>query len=325
MTGSINASAPGPEPDPDEAARGIQQMEQWLADWSEVPQDLPDGETERVRRLRAEVAEAHQLQRLYADTTPIELDSPRVRKRRRRVAEAHKLHELGQDPRALAWTAARVRRIVVGASMTALALALAWSTAGVQRFAAGDAPAGSAIWLFAWTIEPFLSLALLSIVGVRAFLGAHGRPVRSRKLTALEGLFLGLTVTMNGYPHLPGVAEPFRFEALMIHLIGPIVAVAIVTGLPVLLDALSRLDIDAADAPPTAPTGATYSGNTPTYRSVNRADAETLTARALELIDAGELPAEPSATAIRNRFRCGTDVARAVRDAIKTLREAQGR
>jgi len=321
---SINA-APGPEPDPDDVARGISDMEQWLADWSEVPQDLPDGETERVRRLRAEVAEAHQLKRLYADATPIELDTPRVRKRRRQVAEAHKLHRLSQDPRALAWTAARVRRIVVGASLVALALALAWSTAGVQQFAAGDAPAGSAIWLFAWTIEPFLSLALLSIVGVRAFLGAHGRPVRSRKLTLLEALFLALTITMNGYPHLPGVAESFRFEALMIHLIGPIVAVAIVTGLPVLLDALSRLDIDAADAPPTTPTGPTYSGNAPTYRSANRADVERLTARVLDLIDAGELPAEPSATAIRKRVGGSTDTARAVRDAIRALREAQGR
>ena len=321
MTSSINASAPGPEPDPGDVARGIRDMEQWLADWSEPPQDLPDGETERVKRLRAEVAEAHQLQQLYADSTPLELDSPRVRKRRRQVAEAHKLHRLSQDPRALAWAAARVRRIVVGASMTALTLALGWSTAGVQQFAAGDAPAGSAVWWFAWTIEPFLSLALLSIVAVRAFLGAHGRPVQSTKLTLLEGLFLGLTITMNAYPHAPGVADPFRLEALMIHLIGPIVAVAIVTGLPVLLDALSRLDTDAADAPPTPLTGLTYSGNAPT----SRGDVDRLAARVRALIEAGEMPPAPSANAIRNRFRCGTDTARAVRDAIKAPREAQER
>ncbi|GLZ15848.1 hypothetical protein Acsp04_60830 [Actinomadura sp. NBRC 104425] len=321
-----------PAPDPDDIEQGIAALERHLAEAADsatptlqllpsgdlpVAGRVPDGETKRVKRLRAEVAEAHRLAELYQDDTPLTLESERVRRRRRRVYEAHRLHELSRDPRALAWQAARVRRIAIGASMTALALALGWSSAGVQVFAADGAPAWSAQWLFAWTVEPFLSLALLSIVGVRAFLGAHGQPVESRTLNWLEGLFLALTVTMNAYPHLPGVASPFSFERLMVHLIGPIVAVAIVTGLPVLLDALSRLDIATEPERATGLTGLTYRQNAPTYRSGNRAEVDALVLRARQLIDAGELPPEPSANAIRARFRCGMDTARAVRDAIR--------
>ncbi|GLZ15649.1 hypothetical protein Acsp04_58840 [Actinomadura sp. NBRC 104425] len=322
-------------PDPDDVSRGLAELERHLAEVADATatdgaelEDAPSGETRRVRRLRAEVAEAHLLAELYQDDTPLTIDSPRVRKRRRKVAEAHRLHELSRDPRALAWQAARVRRIAIGASMTALGLALGWSTVGVQAFAADGAPTGSAVWWFGWTVEPFLSLALLSIVGVRAFLGAHGQPVASRKLNWLEGLFLSLTVFMNAWPHLPGVADTFAVERLVVHLIGPIVAVAIVTGLPVILAALSRLDIDDLDAPYRPLTGPEYRGNAPTGPVVEtdsgkagRADEEADAIRqTLELIRSGELPENPSANAIRQRLGCGMTRARAIRDALQETR-----
>src|SRR5690606_36928997 len=136
------------------------------------------------------------------DDTPLLLDSGRVRKRRRKAHEAARLHKLGQDPAMRAWQAARMRRLLVAAGMVALTLALAWSTAGVQAFAAGDAQDWTPAWVFAWLVEPFMSLALLTVVGAKAYLGTRGQPIKSAKLDRIEYGFLGLTLTMNAWPYL---------------------------------------------------------------------------------------------------------------------------
>ncbi len=60
-----------------------------------------------------------------------------------------------------------MRRLLVTGFMISLALELAqaWPIAGVQHFAADGAAPWSPGWIFAWLVEPFLSLALLMIVG----------------------------------------------------------------------------------------------------------------------------------------------------------------
>lgn len=96
-------------------------------------------------------------------------------------------------------------------------------------------------------------------------------------------------------------------------MLGPIVAVAIVTALPIILAAFARLD---HNRPGATLTGLTYSANT--GDRVRRAGAEvaTLVRRAQVLIARGELPASPSANKIQRALRCGMDDARAVRDAL---------
>ncbi|GAA4059968.1 hypothetical protein [Actinomadura miaoliensis] len=326
----MNTRIPGPDaPDPDDIERGIAALERHLAEVGDVTtaqpladtdppaSDGPSGETRRVRRLRAEVAEAHRLAELQDDDTPLTLDTPKVRKRRRAAHEAARLHALAQDPAMRAWQAARMRRVLVAAAMLALALALAWSTAGVQRFAAGDAPAWSPGWLFAWCVEPFMSLALLVVVGAKSYMGVRGQPIASKQLDRIEWLFLGLTVGMNAWPYLPGVAAEFSVSRLVLHILGPVVAVAIVTALPIILGAFSRLD----HGPTGGLTAPTYSANAPADRASGnppvRVDVAELTERARGLIAAGELPAEPSANALRQALRCGMDTARAVRDALR--------
>lgn len=339
--------APMPDPVPGEVARGLAALEAHLAeaapepvapdpspapveaeDTPEVPKPVEErGETERVRQLRAEVAEAALIAELQADDTPLRIDTPKVRKRRKKANEAARLHELAQDPAARAWQAARMRRLLVAGAMVSLALALAWSTAGVQAFAAEGAPMWSPGWIFAWFVEPFLSLALLVVVGARAYMGTRGQPIRSKALTGIEVLFLALTLGMNAFPHLPGVATEFKLPALVLHVLGPIVAVAIVTALPIILEAFTRLDHGAAAARPTAPTpGPTapeYSGNAasevPAIGSGVRAGVGLMAAhraRLRSLIAAGRLPAAPSASAIQKALGCGTDTARALRDEL---------
>lgn len=323
-------------PEPDEAGAGIAAIEQYLAtvapavDSSRVDRVGPEdvgrvsaaGETRRVRRLRAEVAEAHLLARLQGDDTPLMVDSPRVRKRRRAAFEAARLHQLAQDPVMRAWQAARFRRLLVAAAMVSLTLALAWSTAGVQAFAADGAPPWSPSWVFAWLVEPFMSLALLVVVGARAYMGTRGQPITSPTLVRIEWLFLGLTLGMNAWPYLPGVADTFSVSRLVLHLLGPVVAVAVVTALPIILAAFASLNHGSAGAPAGGLTGgltAFPSGqNAPIHGGVQRADVAPLVAEARRLIEAGVLPDNPSAYAIRKALACGMEKAAAVRDALRT-------
>ncbi|WP_119731434.1 conjugal transfer protein TraI [Thermomonospora amylolytica] len=332
----MTVQIPNPTPDPDEVERGLADLERHLAqaadarpdtpapDAPDVPGErgeVPSGETRRVRRLRAEVAEARRLAELQGDDTPLLLDSPKVRRRRRAAYEAARLHELAQDPVMRAWQAARMRRLLVSAAMVSLTLALAWSTAGVQQFAADGAPAWSAAWLFAWCVEPFLSLALLVIVGAKAYLGTRGQPIRSRTLARIEWLFLALTLGMNGWPYLPGVADQFSVSRLVLHLLGPIVAVAVVTALPIILAAFADLDHGTHTTPTGPLTGPPYRDNAPARQAAGnppaRVDVDALTARARHLIQTGALPAAPSANALRKALGCGMDTARQVRDALR--------
>ncbi|TDB84486.1 conjugal transfer protein TraI [Actinomadura sp. KC216] len=331
-------------PDPDEVGQGINALEHYLAAQQPTQQpaqrpeqrpEEPAGQTRRVRRLAGEVAEAHHLAELQDDDTPLLLESGKVRKRRRKAHEAARLHQLGQDPVMRAWQAARMRRLLVTAGMVALTLALAWSTAGVQGFAAGEAKDWSPAWVFAWLVEPFLSLALLTVVGAKAYLGTRGQPVKSAKLDRIEYGFLGLTLTMNAWPYLPGVADTFELSRLVLHILGPIVAVAVVTALPIILEAFARLDHRPAGAAGvTGPlTGPSYSANTGADRpagnpsgggsgngagnGVDRVDVAALTDRARSLIASGDLPVAPSANALRQALRCGMDTARHVRDELR--------
>ncbi|GAA3472876.1 hypothetical protein [Nonomuraea roseola] len=301
---------PIPEPTPEEVARGLAELEAHVAGQAPAipPAPVAPGETKRVLRLRAEVAEAHQLADLQADDTPLMLDTPKVRKRRKAAQEAARLHALAQDPEMRAWQAARMRRLLVTAALVSLTLALAWSTAGVQAFAADGAPAWSPGWVFAWLVEPFMSMALLVVVGARAYMGTRGQPLTNRTLTRIEWLFLGLTLGMNAWPYLPwGLPEgtPFTISRLVLHVLGPVVAVAIVTALPIILAAFSRLD-HGGDGTPTGPT---YRANVPA--------PDALIARARHLMATGHLPADAGADKIRRALGCGMDTARAVRDALR--------
>ncbi|MFG2072930.1 helix-turn-helix domain-containing protein [Nonomuraea maritima] len=253
-------------PEPEDISALISGAEAHLAAHAPVEQPAPtvataappaavSGETKRVRKLRAEHAEAGLLAELQADDTPLRLDSTKVRKRRRAAYEAARLHELAQDPMMKAWQASRMRKLLVGASMVSLTLALSWSTAGVQGFAAEGAPAWSPVWILAWLVEPFMSIALLVVVGARAYMATQGQPIQSKTLTRIEYLFLGLTLGMNAWRHLPGVADHFEVSALVLHILGPVIAVAIVTALPIVLAAFTTLDHDTPMAAERKPAG----------------------------------------------------------------------
>jgi hypothetical protein len=271
----------------------------------------PDGRTRRVRRLAADVAEARQLVALQDTTELVTAHSSRVMRTIRRGAEAEKLVGLRQHPAFVALATVRARRTVTTAGFVALIIALGWSTASVQGFAAGGAPRFSPQWWFAWCVEPFVSLALLTIVIARAFLASRGQSITVPAVRRTEWLLLGATLLMNTWRHLPGVAEPFQFDQLIVHMLGPIVALCVVTVLPVLWVALDRV--------PSPHSAHGDSGPTADAKSTHQVDQRVASAvaRAQELIQRGHLPPTPSANAVHKALGGAMDTARAVRDILR--------
>nr|WP_012476908.1 hypothetical protein [Streptomyces sp. 44030]ABC67340.1 hypothetical protein pRL1.11 [Streptomyces sp. 44030] len=279
------------------------------------------GLTDAVLDLEIEVAEGERLRDLYARRVELDLDSPKVLRKRLAGQQAAKLHALGQLPAVRALQAANALRLFTIAALTSLALALGWSTFGVHEFAADGALAWTLNWFAGWLVEPFLSLGLLSIVGAKAFFATRGHHVDSPTLNRIENVFLALTLGMNIYPTLPapvGRAVKFEVPELVLHSLGPIVAVAIVRALPVLWAEFARLDHDVKI---TADTAAT-----PEYRqnvAVDTTDepvndafdyrVTNLTQDAKDKIRLGLLDRNAKAYRIRAALGCGMDYARAVR------------
>ncbi|MGB3438259.1 MAG: hypothetical protein WBA97_05850, partial [Actinophytocola sp.] len=239
-------------------------------------------------------------------------------------AEAARLHALAQDPAARAWQAARVRLVLTVVALTALVGALGWSTTGVHHTLTQSMTEHSAAWWGAWVVEPVISAVLLVVVGARAFLATRGRVLRHRHLTVVEYGALSVTLTLNVWPYLPWVSLSWeRFDAmqLLAHAIGPLVAVGAVAVLPVIWSAFADLDHGLPVGPTPAPTGPEYSANASYGGDAEQEATEARTAllitRARRLIAAGRLPADPSATRLREALACGTDAARQVRDALR--------
>ncbi|ADJ42187.1 conserved hypothetical protein [Amycolatopsis mediterranei U32] len=285
--GHAAADAPEPPRDPEPAS-----------------QRAGRGVTRRVRRRVAEHAEAHQLLALETDTAPFQVTTDKVRTRRKAVEQAAALWRLDRDPRVLAYRDARMRRLILAVALVSLTLALAWSTAGVQAFAAEGAAAGSPRWWFAWLAEPFCSLALLMVVSGRAYLTTRGHPLNDRAVDRTEWVFLGLTLGMNAWPHLPGVAASFTVSGLVLHLLGPVVAVAVVRCLPRLLAAFAGLALPTGAEAGTAPVTARGEGRTEAAPDEPNQPAATLLSSSPAPITAPTTPADrPAATRRTTRVR----------------------
>lgn len=333
---STLAQAGGHDHGDDEVARGLVELQRHLAQVAPTDAGARDaaatstagGVSRRVRARLREHDEAARLLALDADDTPFLVEDESVRARRKAVRRAGQLYVLDNDPAALAYRDARVRRLVVTTGMVSLVLALLWSTSGVQHFAADGAPTWSAQWWGAWLVEPFLSLALLTIVGARAYLAVRGRPLDHPGIERTEWVFLAATLFMNVWPYLPWTVQgPWRVAPMVVHLLGPIVAVAVVRALPRLLARFGDLRHDHLLPEGTSPS---CSENTPTGGDENTTARRPgapgtapahLLARAQELIATGALRPDAGAKPIRRALRCSMETAQRVRDDLHRISE----
>jgi hypothetical protein len=206
-------------------------------------------ESKRVRKLREQVTEARGIVELQTDPALTEADTDRVLSERRKAAEALKLHMLGQDPARKALRDNRIRRAVALVGGGGLVGALGWSTANVQHAVttSQSIAAWDPAWLLAFLVEPMVSVGLLLIFGVRAYIAAtRGYSIEDHRLHRVELTLLGITLTVNSWDYLPFVAAKFDPLQLLVHSIGPVVAVLLVTVIPLLWQYLTDTGADGA-------------------------------------------------------------------------------
>lgn len=362
---STQASAAVPEPSPEDVERLLDGVERHLAEHPppapasdlepadetvEEPTEvepyrpvepveviLPDGETKRVRRMAAEVAESQRLLALQAAPEPLLVETDRVRRRRKRVIEAARLHALDQDPIARAYRDQRVRRVITWMVMGAAGIALAASSIGVQASVvrAMGIDQGSPGWWAAYLVEPALSLPLLAAVAVQAYSAIRGKVVDrkspdGRRMFRVEALLLALTLILNCWPAFVTPDGKLTFDplAVIVHALGPVAAVTAVWVLPTLWAVLAALPTPEVPSTLTTPltgglTPFPYRENAPAApapeapaRRPSRPDIDALTERAKRMVSTGELPPKPSAHRIRTALGIGMDAARAVRDRL---------
>jgi hypothetical protein len=311
----MNTSMPMPEPSGEDVENTLAELEKYLTSQTSTAEPA---DTKRVRELRAEVVEAHQLLALQGDAAPLLVDSERVRRTRKRAAEASQLHALAQNPAARAWQAARVHLVLTVVALAALVGALGWSTTGVHHTLTRTMTERDAAWWGAWAVEPVISAVLLVVVAAKAYLASRGQALRHRNLTMVEFSALVVTLTLNIWPYTPWQTDQFDPMQLLAHAIGPLVAIGAVTVMPVIWTAFAEIDHGLV------PVGATpheYRRNDPTEDATTERSTDIRTAllvkRARHLIASGRLPAAPSATRLREVLGCGTDAARQVRDALR--------
>lgn len=323
----MSMTTPTPEPSPDDVERGIAAIEDHLAALvppPPVPYEL--GDTKRVQRLRAEVAEAHQLAELQDDDTPFQLDTDKVRKRRRRTWEAARLHQLAQDPAALAYRDAKVRKVTTLMTLSAAGIALSISSIGVQdsvRKALGLAKY-SAGWWAAYGVEAVLSLPLLAAVSVQAYSAIRGKPVdrkspEGKRLFKVEAALLGLTLTLNCWPTFVFPFDPLK---LIVHSLGPVAAVIAVWVLPTLWKILSDLPTPWFGTPlGTPPVQGPYRENASDRYTLSTAPVQVLADHIRAMIDAGVMAPNPGLHKIRDVLKAqgvqiGVDKAREVQKLL---------
>jgi len=205
--------------------------------------------SKRVQRWTDQAAEDEAMLVIGNNPALFRADSDKVIKERRRAAEAYKLHQLAADPARAALRDARARRAVGILGGTLLIGALGWSTANVQITVASSFTPASPAWWLAFLVEPVVSGVLLLIFGVRAYLAAtKGVTIIDDKLRKCEIVALAITLTCNSWLYLPFVANHFSFIELLVHSIGPVVAIMLVTVIPILWNYLT-LDWTGENAP----------------------------------------------------------------------------
>jgi len=338
----MDTPTPLPEdPTPDDVTRGLTQIDAYLTGHAPVPPD-PHGHTPLVAQREAHVAEADRLRDLPTDAvlareaalaqeralaaldTQALVAGLRDEGERERAAlsaraeSAAARRELDTNPHVRALALARQRTARVAMLWTVLGLALAYTAVNVQRFAADDAGTSDPRWWVAWFVDPVLSalvVALLLAKGDLAGIRVSESRWARRSVWGVEIGALLAQLLMNVAPTVPGA-----WQVVALHVVIPLAAVAAALALPVVQRryavALAAL-ATVPTGPTAAPTGSRYRANGPDPTAGSGSATAALVVRARDLIAAGVLPPDPSATALRTTLRVGTDTARAVRDALK--------
>lgn len=156
----------------------------------------------------------------------------RVERLGAQIAESKRLRPLSLDPDLIAVSMERTRRRTVAGLWFFLALGLSFTTTGVQAFLAGDATAADPVWWAGWTVEPMFAGLLILLLNFEAVILAHGIAPDHRWWTRIKRVLLSATLFMNVVPQLD--PERFQLGSLAVHLIIPVIVYGLAEVIPVI-------------------------------------------------------------------------------------------
>ncbi|WP_158854421.1 hypothetical protein [Saccharothrix deserti] len=233
-----------------------------------------------------------------------------VQKLRARLAESHQLHDLTSDPLLHAVRLERFRVSVTRSMWFFLALGLGFTTTGVHEFLAGHLSPADALWWGAWLVEPALAGILVTLLRWEAEMLSRGLDVDAAPVVWLKRLLLGAPLVTNVWSSLRPPSGQVEYGVVFLHVVVPLVVFLIAEVMPVIqhrcnaardrvmADAGPRTTTPAAtpvtSAPTTAPSTAPAVPAAPAVREVPRTALKlpahlqaALTSKAAEVRDQG--------------------------------------
>ncbi|SDY71744.1 hypothetical protein SAMN05216215_103358 [Saccharopolyspora shandongensis] len=256
------------------------------------PKGAPEGETRRVGKLRAQIAEATRLRGLVRnpDLTAVEIERHR-------------------------------RRTLIGLWFF-LALGLVFTTAGVQRFLAGNATPADPIWWAAWTVEPMFAGLLIVLLNFEALILSHGIDLEHAWWTRLKQVLLAATLFMNVIPQLvPLVTNWTEFNpgSALVHAIIPVIVYGLAEVIPVIqararqaiLNGYAEADRHQPDPEPAPPA---------TPEATPKPDSEPTPAPKPEPLATAEQPVAPEPPAVVKTVQRGPKLPPQMIQAIDNAR-----
>jgi len=181
-----------------------------------------------------------------------------VQRLRARLAESHQLHDLTSDPLLHAVRLERFRVSVTRSMWFFLALGLGFTTTGVHEFLAGHLTPVDALWWGAWLVEPALAGILVTLLRWEAEMLTHGQDVDAAPVVWLKRLLLGATLITNVWSSLRPPSGQVEYGVVFLHVVVPLVVFLIAEVMPVIQHrcnaARDRVMATAAPMPTTATT-----------------------------------------------------------------------
>ncbi|MEU7528614.1 hypothetical protein AB0A74_22980 [Saccharothrix sp. NPDC042600] len=157
-----------------------------------------------------------------------------MRRLRARLAESHQLHGLTSDPLLHAVRLERFRVSVTRSMWFFLALGLGFTTTGVHEFLAGHLTPAAVLWWGAWLVEPALAGILVTLLRWEAEMLSQGLAVDAAPVVWLKRLLLGATLVTNVWSSLRPPSGSVQYGVVFLHVVVPLVVFLIAEVMPVI-------------------------------------------------------------------------------------------